>query len=972
MKLKPMTEKSLQFLVSDFFFFQIHVIGTIAGVFMPALLPACANLYEVGAYTKDGDQIKKFLVDSPDGLIKIDHNMRAGDNCCEMDVFGFNNDNISIEVKNPYPQPHKLPVHYKLPRYYILQVLIHMVATDCQVNWYACGGPKSVVLIECLLDEELWEDIWGNMKSFLDKAKPVATHWMKQIVRDYKEKFDTYIEEKTSLIGEVPRIDTEENKSEFLRPFTFSPYHKPRQRKNRLGPDLDEVKEMIQAIYLRSTRLIRDSFHIVREEAAEIIAFVASDSSRIPQPGIPCQIPIAYGLKGHSLPMCIMRSMIEDVRDSCLKNKVNIRCEVYDGQFLNLVRYAEDGTPLTRLAFFQQFFKELKKWSKVQCLNYLVTEAIPNGVPLDLLTTPDKVQLWQRNWEDVTRRRERRNPRADVPGLDTEDISNLLRGSQLGRRLSRQIQTEIESDDDENGDDDTNVDPDYIANDSDSEANANSDYSQDESSDLEEELADLITDMEDQQPLGEQTFLDDLLKSLCELKRGKIDWSQLDVDDLVNNYLKKPAECLKMVHDELNLVGNLIQTYTGIKVMNVSDTKPIKINKIVTSLQTSSEELITPTMRRNRVKTLQQIARVKLMDPTYPKVYLQIVIANSLLETAATNWVNKSPISMEINVDADDCGDFFTHTCHSFPEFSERRQQREFRCIDPGHTLANMRSQISRYGFKFCSKAAFVKVSETNHKVLPKSILEDRLDRQSIRIAKRFFSVDVQEELEKNGDHQEAKFVSLVRNWFEACDERGIDAYTRVKHLQDFSDFLAELVTWDDWPPPYNYIQGMPVPTYEAIMQGISTRLQIFALSNMPINQRSISTVAIESFFSEITAMEFSGLGCPKAVDIPRLISHVTELNSIRHDTGRGFVFNTSNRGAYPYDSLEPPIDRNQTRFDLPRVRKKRKAQSLLALPKAITRGQLTIREFHRKDESKVPLHRRSGVPETFDAMDPS
>ena len=110
--------------------------------------------------------------------------------------------------------------------------------------------------------------------------------------------------------------------------------------------------------------------------------------------------------------------------------------------------------------------------------------------------------------------------------------------------------------------------------------------------------------------------------------------------------------------------------------------------------------------------------------------------------------------------------------------------------------------------------------------------------------------------------------------------------------------------------------------------------------------------------------MEFSGLGCPKAVDdIPRLISHITELNAIRYDV---------NHGTYPYDSLEPPIDRNQTRFDLPRVRKKRKAQSLLALPKEITHGQLTIREFHQKDESKVPLHQGSGVPETFDAMDPS
>ena len=81
---------------------------------MPALLPACANLYEVGAYTKDRDNIQKLLVDSPDGLIKIDHNRSDSDNCCEGEVYGFNDDDISVNVKNPYPDPEKLPVHYKL------------------------------------------------------------------------------------------------------------------------------------------------------------------------------------------------------------------------------------------------------------------------------------------------------------------------------------------------------------------------------------------------------------------------------------------------------------------------------------------------------------------------------------------------------------------------------------------------------------------------------------------------------------------------------------------------------------------------------------------------------------------------------------------------------------------------------------------------------------------------------------------
>ena len=47
---------------------------TVAAVLMPALLPGCATLYKVGAYTMDGDNINNLLVDSPDGLIKIDHN----------------------------------------------------------------------------------------------------------------------------------------------------------------------------------------------------------------------------------------------------------------------------------------------------------------------------------------------------------------------------------------------------------------------------------------------------------------------------------------------------------------------------------------------------------------------------------------------------------------------------------------------------------------------------------------------------------------------------------------------------------------------------------------------------------------------------------------------------------------------------------------------------------------------------------
>ena len=165
---------------------------------MPALPPGCATLYEVGAYVKDGDVIPKLLVDSPDGFIKIDHNPTSR-NCCEPDILNIRGDNIALELKSPYPQPEKVPVHYSVPRWYVLQILIHMFVTDSKYAWYGCCGTKSVVLIECTFNEDLWNRIWSEIKKFLDKRKPVATYWPKHIVSEMRDDLDNYIQNCTEL-----------------------------------------------------------------------------------------------------------------------------------------------------------------------------------------------------------------------------------------------------------------------------------------------------------------------------------------------------------------------------------------------------------------------------------------------------------------------------------------------------------------------------------------------------------------------------------------------------------------------------------------------------------------------------------------------------------------------------------------------------------------------------------------------------
>ena len=100
---------------------------------------------------------------------------------------------------------------------------------------------------------------------------------------------------------------------------------------------------------------------------------------------------------------------------------------------------------------------------------------------------------------------------------------------------------------------------------------------------------------------------------------------------------------------------------------------------------------------------------------------------------------------------------------------------------------------------------------------------------------------------------------------------------------------------------PSTHIDGIPIKTFEALLHCISTRFSLYQLSSTnSYNTRAISTLAVESFFSDLARYEFSGLGAPKSVDIPKLISHVVHLNTTKHNPDHGFKFTTSTRDNYP------------------------------------------------------------------------
>ena len=141
--------------------------------------------------------------------------------------------------------------------------------------------------------------------------------------------------------------------------------------------------------------------------------------------------------------------------------------------------------------------------------------------------------------------------------------------------------------------------------------------------------------------------------------------------------------------------------------------------------------------------------------------------------------------------------------------------------------------------------------------------------------------------MKSNGYNETAAFIRLVRNWFQACDERGMKADKRVEHLYNINDFLTSNTDFDTFPSKVDgrYVRGMPVQTFEALLQNISTHILLYTMAkDGKYNTRSVSTLANKSYFSDINRLDKEGGNSyPKAVNMLKIIGKVVTVNHYKH-----------------------------------------------------------------------------------------
>ena len=149
-------------------------------------------------------------------------------------------------------------------------------------------------------------------------------------------------------------------------------------------------------------------------------------------------------------------------------------------------------------------------------------------------------------------------------------------------------------------------------------------------------------------------------------------------------------------------------------------------------------------------------------------------------------------------------------------------------------------------------------------------LVEPLEDKQSVSFALKVFSSEVEQTMCNNGDMKEAELVKNVQNWYSACNDRGIPVTDRLISLVAMNNYMLSFYKPRWFPMSTTHVCGLPCITFQAILHNISTRIQLYSLSDKKTyNQWAVSTLAVETMFSVLTTLSRTTSGIPLAAKIP-------------------------------------------------------------------------------------------------------
>lgn len=207
------------------------------------------------------------------------------------------------ETKCRPPKGNAMPVYYKLPKYYVLQVLSEMKAYNCDKLLFTCWSPKSTVALEITFSQKIWQQAWDDLVltfSPTDRKRPVR---VSAVAKELRSKVIEFSDTSCTFLGEFPSVKTTSQAS--VASTVTSHFH----------AEVDSVLRDIRCL----KRWYEEAHELTRKEATEILEFMLSDLDRHFQLEKENALPIAYAMKGPSLSHEVFKKMMDFVIKECEK-----------------------------------------------------------------------------------------------------------------------------------------------------------------------------------------------------------------------------------------------------------------------------------------------------------------------------------------------------------------------------------------------------------------------------------------------------------------------------------------------------------------------------------------------------------------------------------------------------------------------------------------------------------------------------
>ena len=569
-----------------------HVgLATVTNIIMPAMLPSCAVLYEEGCRYLNGKKRTK-LICSPSHWIIRHHHTTAEKKWKCNHLINMDYDNIAVIFLEG-----DMNGWIGLSNCDILNAVVTMRIVKCMKLWAVQYYENSVMLTQCTYDSETWKSIWYVIERYYDQKIPTQPKNTSEIKKEIIPILERFAERNTTAMLEVPLI--RDVIGEYRMLGKFSAYNIPQ---TPMRSENTEIPYMtFQEICYHLSDLIEEGYNFLRVEASEILAFVATNSDRILQPGIPPHLPIAYGMRGHSLPMRIMRNMVNDIRNELQKRNTSVLCKVYDGQFHQLIVRSEKGEPLTRLQMMHDHFNSvMKKYDKKELLDKImpyseITECDKKEITMnpfveDTVLELDSVTVWMRKennlnifkmrtteiggfsmkdfvtyWRPKLNKGQSQKILTNVNDQERKDfltageMKQLIIGTKFHRRLpSTRYINEADSDSD--------------SDDSDYNPNSGDEDSESEDTDIDMNVVEESTLTNVTVMSTGQSCIKRILTTLKKFN-NKHNWKQHNVNSFLENYLKSKNSIGKLFLYEMDVINDEVMSYFGKQLFQKKDVK---------------------------------------------------------------------------------------------------------------------------------------------------------------------------------------------------------------------------------------------------------------------------------------------------------------------------------------------------------------------------------------------------------------